>query len=77
MSSSINSSSSSFSSDSYNSKISIQINLLIEKKLIICALGNLHYKISREKFEPERRTRNPEVRGSNPDSGSNVSLEIL
>jgi hypothetical protein len=23
------------------------------KKLIICALGNFHYKISREKFEPE------------------------
>ena len=31
----------------------IQIKLLIENKLIICALGNLHYKISREKFEPE------------------------
>ena len=27
--------------------------LLIENKLIICALGNLHYKTSREKFEPE------------------------
>ena len=53
----------------------------------------LHYKISREKFEPqpgfeprtsgfqaqvvERRARNPEVRGSNPGSGSNISLEIL
>ena len=24
-----------------------------ENKLIICALGNLHYQISREKFEPE------------------------
>ena len=49
------------------------------------------YKISREKFEPEpgfeprtriaqvveRRARNTEVRGSNPGSGSNVSLEIL
>ena len=34
-------------------KIFIQIKLLIEIKLIICALGNLHYKISREKFEPE------------------------
>ena len=48
--------------------------LLIENKLIICALENLYYKISREKFEPEpgfepRRARNPEVRGSNPDSG--------
>ena len=31
----------------------IQIKLLIENKLIICALGNLHYQISREKFEPE------------------------
>ena len=49
----------------------IQIKLLIENKLIICALGNLHYKISRE------RARNPEVRGSNPGSDSNVSLEIL
>ena len=58
----------------------------------------LHYKISREKFEPEpgfeprtsgagmririaqvveRRARNPEVRGSNPGSGSSFSLEIL
>ena len=36
-------------------KSSLQIKLLIEKKLIICALGNLHYKISREKFEPEPR----------------------
>ena len=34
-------------------KKNIQIKLLIENKLIICALGNLHYKISREKFEPE------------------------
>ena len=34
-------------------KINIQIKLLIENKLIICALGNLHYKISREKFVPE------------------------
>ena len=31
----------------------IQIKLLIENKLIICALRILHYKISREKFEPE------------------------
>ena len=31
----------------------IQIKLLLENKLIICALGNLHYQISREKFEPE------------------------
>ena len=29
------------------------IKLLIETKPVICALGNLHYKISREKFEPE------------------------
>ena len=34
-------------------KKNIQIKLLIENKLIICALGNLHYEISREKFEPE------------------------
>ena len=51
-------------------------------------MGNLHYRISREKFEPEpgfepwlaqvveRRARNPEARGSNPGSGSNFSLEI-
>ena len=31
--------------------IQILIKLLIENKLIICALGNLHYKISREKFK--------------------------
>ena len=30
----------------------IQIRL-IENKLLICALGNLHYQMSREKFEPE------------------------
>ena len=38
-----------------NSKINgnMKIKLLIENKLIIRALGNLHYKISREKFEPE------------------------
>ena len=29
------------------------MELLIEKKPIICALGNLHYQISREKFESE------------------------
>ena len=29
------------------------ITILIENKLIICALANLHYKISRENFEPE------------------------
>ena len=33
--------------------ITIKIKLLIENKLIICAFGNLHYRISREKFEPE------------------------
>ena len=43
--------------------------ILIENKFIICALGNLHYQISRDKFEPE-------VRGSNPGSGSNFSFEI-
>ena len=37
----------------YGNEIWLQIKLLIENKLIICALGNLHYKISREKFEPE------------------------
>ena len=30
-----------------------QIKLLNENKLIICALRNLHYKISSEKSEPE------------------------
>ena len=47
----------------------IQINLLIENKLIICALGNLHYMTSREKFEPEQgfepRTSGFLVQGSN------------
>ena len=28
--------------------------LLIENKLIICALGNLHYMISREKWHPSQ-----------------------
>ena len=37
----------------FNICIYIQIKLLIENKLIISALGNLHYMISREKFEPE------------------------
>ena len=27
--------------------------LLSENKLIICVFGNMHYQISREKFEPE------------------------
>ena len=30
-----------------------QIKLLNENKLIICALRNLHYEVSREKLEPE------------------------
>ena len=34
-------------------QVLFQIKFLIENKLIICALENLHYKISREKFEPE------------------------
>ena len=38
--------------EGYSHKI-YNISLLIENKLIICALGNLHYKFSREKFEPE------------------------
>ena len=49
---------------------SFQIKLLIKNKLKICALGNLHYQIS------DRRTKDPEVRGPNPSSGSNFSLEI-
>ena len=61
--------------------MAIQIKLLIENQLIICALENLHYKISKEKIRiaqvVERRARNPEVRGSNPGSGSNFSLEIF
>ena len=28
---------------------------LVDKKLIICVLGNLHYQISRKNFEPEPR----------------------
>ena len=43
---------------------------------MICALGNLQCKISREKVEPEP-ARDPEVHGSNPGSGSNFSLKIL
>jgi hypothetical protein len=31
----------------------IQIKLLSENKLIICAFVNLHYQISREQFVPE------------------------
>ena len=31
----------------------IELELLRENKLIICVFGNLHYQISREKFEPE------------------------
>ena len=54
----------------------IQIKLLIENKLIICALGNLHYRFLREKSELEPEFE-PEVRGSNPGSSSNFSLEIL
>ena len=68
------------------------VKLLIETKPIVCLpLEILHYKISREKLEPEpgfkprtsgflvaeRRARNPEVRGSNPGFGSSFSLEIL
>ena len=34
-------------------RIVFQFNLLSENKLIICAFGNLHYQISREKFGPE------------------------
>ena len=34
-------------------KIDSQIKSLSENKPIICAFGNLHYQISREKFEPE------------------------
>ena len=30
----------------------MEIKLLIENKPIICAFENLHYQISREKFEP-------------------------
>ena len=52
-----------------------KVGLLSENKLIICAFGNLHYQISREEFEPELGFE-PEVRGSNPGSGSNFTLEI-
>ena len=37
----------------YDRSMIIYIACLVENTLIICALGNLHYKISREKFEPE------------------------
>ena len=36
----------------------------------------LFYTISREKFEPGPGYEHLEVQGSNPGSGSNVSLEI-
>ena len=66
------------------------IKLLIENKLIIYALGNLHYQISKWHSSQgedlnmrtmiaqvvERRARNPEVRGSNRRSGLNFSIEI-
>ena len=68
----------------------IQIKLLIENKHVICALGNFASSCSNLPLETdangmrtriaqvaERRARNPEVRGSNPVSGSNVSFEIL
>ena len=71
--------------------LKIKMPLLIETKPIVCLPWEiLHYKISREKLEPEPgfeprtsgflarlRARNPEVRGSNPGSGSSFSLEIL
>ena len=54
-------------------------NISITKtKLIICALGNLHYRISREQFVTksgfqskltERQARDLEVRGLNLGSG--------
>ena len=50
-----------------------QIKLLNENKLIISALGNLHYQISREKFEPEPGFQRFEVR---IPVRSNFSLEI-
>ena len=33
--------------------IDFQIKLLSENKRLICTFGNIHYQISREKFEPE------------------------
>ena len=36
-----------------NRKRKRNLLLLSEHKLIICAFVNLHYQISREKFEPE------------------------
>ena len=47
-----------------------KIKLLIENKLIICALGTRIAQVF------ERQAINPEVRGLNPGSGSNFSLEI-
>ena len=55
--------------------IGFSIKLLSENRLIICALGNLHYQISREHFEPELGV-NLEIRGSNPGSSSYSSLKI-
>ena len=34
-------------------KFKKKLKPVIENKLIICALGNLHYQLSREKYEPE------------------------
>ena len=42
--------------------IYIQIKLFSENKLTICALGNLNYQISREKFELEPGFRRSEDR---------------
>ena len=54
--------------------------LLSENKLIICALGNLHYQISREKFEPEPGFEPLDLYhlsypGSHASSRSNLPLE--
>ena len=37
----------------FKNEYDIQIKLLSENELIICAYGNIHYQISREKFKPE------------------------
>ena len=56
--------------------IKVLIKLLIENNLIIFALGNLHYKISREKFEPEPGFE-PRTSGAPPGkSGIRLKREI-
>ena len=59
------------------SEINTKLNkLLIENKLIICALRNLHHKISREKFEPEPGKADSVMTAPPGKSGIHLKREI-